>query len=95
MAANPSCGTPAVAAPCADCKAPKRSGGLFGNLLIGRGTANPIGCGCFASEKTFLWGGCRQFFTPGRTCCGGGLEYGPGGPYNNDTCKHVTSFLNR
>jgi hypothetical protein len=40
------------------------------HLFIGSGTANPVGCGCLASERTFLWGGCKQFFTPGRTCDG-------------------------
>jgi hypothetical protein len=97
MATNPNCGTSAVAAPCADCKAPKRAGGgLLGNLFIGRGTATPVGCGCFAAERTFLWGGCRQFFTPGRTCGGGSLDYGCGsGNCQQDNCRNVTSFLNR
>ncbi len=95
MAANPNCGTPAAAA-CNDCKGAKKAGGgLLGKFLVGPGTASPVGCGCFAAEKTFMWGGCRQFFTPGKSCCGGGIEYGPGGQYNQDNCRHVTSFLNR
>lgn len=93
MVSNTNCGTPA-AAPCNDCKG-KKKGGLLDKFLIGSGTANPIGCGCLAAERTFLFGGCKQFFTPGKTCCGGGLEYGCGGIHNQDNCKHVTSFLNR
>ena len=89
--ANPSCGTPA--APCHDKKAKRES--VFGKLFIGSGTASPVACGCFAAEKTFMWGGCKQFFTPGKTCGGCGLDYGPGGLGNCDNCHHVTSFLNR
>ena len=93
MVSNPNCGTPAVAAGCNDGKGKKR-GGLLDKFLIGSGTANPINCGCLAAERTFFFGGCKQFFTPGRTCGGSSLEYGCGGLYN-DNCKHVTSFLNR
>jgi hypothetical protein len=98
MAADPACGTPAqAAAPCEPCAKEKKkaTGGLLSKFRIGVGTATPMSCSCLAAEKTFLFGGCRQFFTPGRTCNGGGIEYGPGGLYNHDNCKQVTSFLNR
>lgn len=39
------------------------------------GTVNPVGCGCWESEKTFFWGSCRNFFSPKQTCgngCGNG-----------------------
>jgi hypothetical protein len=52
---------------------------------FGGGTVNPVGCGCCASEKTFFWGGCKQFFNPQQTCgngngcgCGGGKGCGRG-----------------
>ena len=97
--ANPTCYTPAVAAaPCAEPKHAKRVGlfgRLGGRLAIGEGTANPVSCGCLAAERTLMFGGCKQFFTPGKTCCGGSLEYGNGGMGTCDNCKHVTSFLNR
>jgi hypothetical protein len=94
--ANPACGTPAPACdPCKDGKDGQRSS-LFGKLFIGKGTASPVTCGCLAAERTFLFGGCKQFFTPGKTCGGCALEYGPGGVLGNcDNCRHVTSFLNR
>ena len=37
---------------------------------IGEGCANPVGCGSCASEKTFLFGGCNQFFNAGNKCGG-------------------------
>ncbi len=41
-------------------------------LTIGCGCPNPVGCSSLASERTFLFGGCHQFFSPcGK--CGGGL----------------------
>jgi len=95
MVSNTNCGTPAASA-CHDGKHSK-GGGLLGKFGIGVGTANPVSCGCLASERTFLFGGCKQFFTPGRTCNGSALDYGAGcgGACNQDNCKHVTSFLNR
>lgn len=48
---------------------------LLDKLLIGSGTANPIGCGCCASEKTFFFGSCNQFFTPGKRCDGSPTLY--------------------
>lgn len=56
----------------------RNGGGLFHRATIGEGCANPIGCGSCASEKTFLFGGCNQFFSPGNKC-GGGLGGGCGG----------------
>jgi hypothetical protein len=91
--ANPACGTPA---PACDPGKDGKKGSLFGKLFIGKGTANPVACGCLASERTFFFGGCRQFYTPGRTCGGCALDYGPGGVLGGcDSCRHVTSFLNR
>ncbi len=72
-------------------------GGLLGHLCnsrlaIGEGCANPVTCGTCASERTFLFGGCHQFFSPGNKCgsghvlgsgcggaCGGGWGGGCGG----------------
>lgn len=96
--AQPGCGTPA---PCADCGSAKPKHSLLGKAFIGSGTASPVGCSCFAAERTFLFGGCNQFFTPGKTCFGGAKEYGcgsgecGGGFGHRDNCKHITSFLNR
>jgi len=53
----------------------------YDKCFIGVGTANPIGCGCHASDKTFFWGSCRQFFTPGKTCCGEPTLYNGCGGY--------------
>jgi hypothetical protein len=96
MASNPNCGTPA-AAPCSTCgkHGKKASGGLLSRFLIGEGTATPIGCGCLAAERTLMFGGCKQFFTPGKTCGGCNIEYGPGGMGHYDNCKSVGSFINR
>lgn len=92
--ANPACGTPAPACDtCKDGKDGKRTS-VFGRLFAG--TANPVGCSCLAAERTFLFGGCKQFYTPGKSCSGSTLDYGPGGVYGDcDRCRHVTSFLNR
>jgi hypothetical protein len=85
---------PAAASSCNKCG--KRS--VFDRVRIGTGTANPVGCGCMASDRNFVFGGCRQFFTPGKTCGGADTEYGCGGEdcYGaKDRCKHITSFHNR
>ncbi len=101
MASNPGCGTPAVvttaAAPCNTCSKPAKraGGGLLSRFMIGEGTATPLGCGCLAAERTFMFGSCKQFFTPGRTCSGTAIEYGPGGLGHTDNCKNVGSFINR
>lgn len=65
-------------------------------LTIGRGCANNPGCGSFASERTFLFGGCNQFFNAGNKCGGGGCGtgYGPGGMGDGSACKYG-SYLNR
>jgi hypothetical protein len=101
--AQPGCLASAAPAPvgCAagDCGG---GGGKAKNSLFDRlfaGTASPVGCGCLASERTFLFGSCRQFYTPGRTCGGVGIAYGCGGGEcghgPKDPCRHVTSFINR
>jgi len=51
-----------------DSKAAAKSPSLFGNLRIGAGTAMPVGCSCPQAEKTFFFGSCNQFFTPGNLC---------------------------
>jgi hypothetical protein len=44
-------------------------GGTLKNLfVIGQGCPNPVTCGSFSSERTFLWGSCRQFHNPGNDC---------------------------
>lgn len=93
--APPGCGTPAPA-PAADCNtcAPK-SRGLLDRLGIGCGTASPVSCGTLASERTFVFGSCRQFYTPCRGCGGQAIEYGNGGLYNKDFCKGLGSFNSR
>jgi hypothetical protein len=78
-------GAPAIApgAGCAtgDCGS---TGGKhhFGDKCgIGVGTASSAGCGCWKSEWTFLAGSCKQFFSPGRTCCGEATRYQGCGGY--------------
>ena len=89
-----SAATPAAAA----CDAPKAKH----PWAIGAGCASPVGCGSCAAEKTFVFGSCRQFFTPGYNCAGGlcghgrSLEpiiYGPGG-YTEPRCSYG-SYNNR
>ncbi len=78
-----------------------RHGGLFHRATIGQGCANPIGCGSCASEKTFLFGGCNQFFNPGNKCGGGILGSGcgssgcggHGGGCGNGACGGLLSRL--
>jgi hypothetical protein len=60
--------------------ATRHNAGFLRALTPGPGTAMPLGCSCFAADKTFLWGSCRQFFNPQRTC--GGAATG----YNCSTC---------
>ena len=101
-----SCGA-AAAAPTAGCSSCGSTAGpgLFASvhsriagspLTIGRGCANTPGCGSFASERTFLFGGCNQFFNAGNKCGGGGCggAYGPGGFGDTTPCKYG-SYLNR
>ena len=47
-------------------------------FTIGEGCRMPVGCSSYFAERTFLWGSCRQFYTPGNKCvahpgsyCGG------------------------
>jgi len=87
------CATPAPAA-ASDC-GPKVRSNLLSRKLIGCGTANPVGCGTLATERTFLFGGCNQFFTPCRTCGGSEIEYGSGGLGDKDNCKRHSSYHNR
>ena len=77
------------------------SGGLHARLAaspltIGAGCANSPYCGTLASERTFLFGSCRQFFNAGNKCGGGGCgsAYGPGGFGDGSPCKYG-SYLNR
>lgn len=71
---QPGCG--AVAAPCGggcdSCKGGKWTG-LHARVAanpftIGAGCANTVGCSNLASERTFLFGSCRQFYNPGNKC---------------------------
>ena len=82
---QPGCGP--VAAPCASqcatgcdsCKGHKWAGvhaRVAANpCTIGAGCANTVGCSSPASERTFLFGSCHQFFNPGNKC-GGGHGFG-------------------
>lgn len=62
-------------------------GGVFSSLKIGSGCANPVGCGNFASERTFLFGGCKQFYNPGNDCGKHGGDCGKGG-HKGGGCKN-------
>ena len=64
-------------------------------LAIGRGCANTPGCGSFASERTFLFGGCNQFFNAGNKCGGGGCGNGSAGGFGDTTPCKYGSYLNR
>jgi hypothetical protein len=85
---------------CSSCGSGAASSGLaarFANspLTIGQGCASGPYCGSFASERTFLFGSCRQFFNAGDKCGGGcGGLYGPGGFGDTSACKYG-SYLNR
>lgn len=83
------CGTPATSsyASCDPCSTGKRSllgGGLLSSLKIGSGCANPVDCGSCASEKTFVFGSCRQFYNPGNDC----WKHGFGGGCGAGGCGH-------
>ncbi|MCZ2343345.1 MAG: hypothetical protein LC104_16355 [Bacteroidales bacterium] len=53
---------------------PGKDGRYFG---LHQGCANPLTCGNFWSDKTFIFGSCRQYFGHGRGC--GGWLRGPTG----------------
>ena len=84
---------------CAPTAASKRiAGRVLSPFLIGEGCANPVSCGSFASERTFLFGSCKQFFNPGNKCGlgfghGGCAAYplGTGGLGNHNTCEDGTA----
>ncbi len=66
---------------------------LLSKFMIGAGTINPVNCGCLASERTFVFGSCKQFFNPKLECNGGcsgcwEVDRRPPG-------LGVTSYLNR
>ena len=92
-------GAPTFVAACPGC--PPREASSFGSLpgrpigtlerltypfLIGEGCRMPVGCSSLLAERTFIFGSCRQFYTPGNKCslfpggfpCGRGA-YGYGG----------------
>ena len=70
---------------------------LFSPFTIGQGCASPVGCSTFASERTFLFGSCNQFFNAG-TKCGHGLcigsTFGSGGLGDHQRCVYGSN-LNR
>ena len=88
----------ASAGGCSTCGSSK--GGLLSRFAaspfgIGQGCANSPNCGSLASERTFLFGSCRQFFNAGNQCGGGcGSLYGPGGFGDKSFCNYG-SYLNR
>lgn len=63
---------------CDSCGKSGAAGKVFGNhkLFIGVGTATPVDCTCHAADKTFVFGSCKQFFNPGKTCNGVNLHGG-------------------
>lgn len=75
------------------------------HLLIGAGTVSPVGCSCLASDKTFMFGSCRQFFNPqnvcGRGCIAGCRTpcslpiYGPGIGQPANNCEGPYTYLFR
>ena len=87
---------------CAPTATSKRlAGRIVSPFTIGEGCANPVSCGNFASERTFLFGSCRQFFNPGNKCGHSwGLHgcatspLGTGGLGNHNSCEYGT-HLNR
>jgi hypothetical protein len=91
------CGTPAAVGGCSTCDAgPRTRQSLMSRLGFTRcGTANSTACSSLASERTFLFGSCKSFFNPCRTCDGTAIEYGPGGQGNKDNCRGITSFHSR
>ena len=102
MAAAGVAGGIAQAGGCSTC-GPKGHG-LHGGLAIGAGCQNPVTCGNCATEKTFLFGSCRQFYSPGSDCGGAGgfgcfglkrpIAYGPGGLGDHYPCEYG-SYNNR
>ena len=90
---------PPAPAGCAGGAAPAGRGGLLGGLTIGEGCRSTPGCSSFASERTFLWGGCNQFFNAGYKCklCGrnrGASPVGAGGLGDHCPCVYG-SYHNR
>lgn len=71
------------------------------------GCLNPVGCGNWKTERTFIFGGCCQFFNCGKDCgsCGAGcgkggywskcpgMIYGPGIGTGMNPCVY-DSYLN-
>jgi len=94
VAPSSSYATPVAASACSTCGPTARSS-LVSRAFIGCGTANPVSCGTFASERSFLFGSCNAFYTPCRTCGGAAIEYGSGGMGPKDGCRHITSYTNR
>lgn len=74
---------------CAAPSSAKAHRGLFSRVMIGAGTINPVSCGCTASERTFVFGSCKQFFNSQCDCPGcWPVDRRPPG-------LGVTSYLNR
>ncbi len=66
---------------CSTCGGGSSSKG-YGAFRIGEGCQNTPSCGNWCTERTFLFGGCKQFFTPGQDCTGCGPfggKHGHGG----------------
>jgi hypothetical protein len=85
---------------CESCGA--KAGAVLAGIGIGEGCQNPVTCGNWATERTFLFGSCRQFYSPGRACGGThhwfGLKdpiaYGSGGIGDHTRCEYG-SYANR
>lgn len=109
-AAQPGCcGAVAAPAPCGGCDSCGHGHGKWAGLharaaacpgTIGAGCANPIGCSNWASDRTFVFGSCNQFFGAGGKCGGhwgfGGCATGPLGTGISSCGPCVYgSYLNR
>ncbi len=70
---------------------------IFSPFTIGQGCASPVGCSTLASERTFLFGSCNQFFNAGNKCGHGlcsGSTFGSGGLGDHQRCVYGSN-LNR
>ena len=56
----------------------------WAGFTIGSGCANNVGCSNWATHRTFVFGGCNQFFNPGDKCGRGGLFGHCGGLFGRD-----------
>ena len=106
LPATPGCGSPGCDPAWGNAEAAPRhriAGRLLNPFLIGEGCKAPVGCGNLCSERTFIFGSCKQFFNAGEKCgrgCLGGFgncaayPLGTGGLGDHNSCAYGTA-LNR